>query len=297
MQFQSKKAFGFDKMPRTLFCDLVYNVRMYIETVILNNFVLTFFAARLASIMLSKRSQLLRVVGVSALGTIAAVFYPFIYLPTIALVAIKLAVCAALCFLLFFKTYRAVASSLVFLGIIFLFGGTCYAAGFLIFGNTVAAEALFDRIPLFAVLIVAGIVYVSARVVFLAIRKRVNGMPFTRKCRLNLFGSDVNFSAFYDSGNSSFDERSGLPIVLAPIKSLLRHIPSCSVGEFMRSLTVCRKTTIKTAGGKTQVYLIKPKEFMLYTECGKHKIIEVMLGLFAGEEIKDYDLILNNCVR
>lgn len=284
-------------MTDAFFRFMVYNVRMYIETVILNNFVLTFIAARLSSTLLCKRASLSRVLIASVLGTVAAVFYPFIYLPTVALVGIKTAVCVGMCLILFIKTYRAIASSLVFIGITFAIGGACFAVGFFVYGNTVAAQSLFDIIPLYIVLIIGVSVYAIAKAVFLAVRKRVYGIAFSRKCRLRIFGSDITLSAFYDSGNSTYDAKSGLPIVLAPIKTFLRKIPSRASVEFMRCLTVSRKTQVKTAGGTTNVYLMKPNEFVLYSDGGKHKILEVMLGLFSGDEMTDYDLILNNCVR
>ena len=58
---------------------MCYNRRMYIEFVILDNFVLTFLAGTVAARLCHSRVNVFRAVGASTLGTVVAVFYPYLH--------------------------------------------------------------------------------------------------------------------------------------------------------------------------------------------------------------------------
>ncbi|MBD5132136.1 MAG: hypothetical protein HDT28_06070 [Clostridiales bacterium] len=266
---------------------------MYIEFVIADNFLLTYLAASAAARLAHKAPCVWRNLLASLVGTVVAVFYPFMRLNATTQILVKLALWGVLSVMLFVKTPRAVLSGLMFLGATFAFGGASYAVGLALYGNTVAAQAFSLKYPLFLTLGTAAVVYTAVRYCISKMRLKRAREPYEYGIEVTAYGSTMKFSAFLDTGNSVFDPTTGLPIIITDVDRFTQKLDGAAAVEFVKTLPRLRKTSIGTAAGSTDIFIIKPTAITVYTDRQAHKI-NAMIGLVGGRSFtKEHELLLN----
>lgn len=267
---------------------------MYIETVILNNYILTFCAVYTAARVTCKRCAFWRMHLACVIGTVAAVFYPFLRVPNAALIFIKIALGLLLCVILFIKTNRFIASSVYFFGFTFLLGGSCFALGFMIYGNYYGALAFSEHFPLFIVLLSGFAAYFVCALFLRIIKNRDIVSPYLYKGVLTIFGEELDIIGFLDTGNKVFDPISGSPVVICSLAELIKRLKPACVSNLLYGLQHARRMSIKTAGAKAEIILLNPDNFRLYLSSKKNRIVEVTVGLLpSGGFDCNYDMILN----
>lgn len=265
---------------------------MYIEFVILDNFALTFIAGQCAARLCHKRLNVFRLLAASAIGTVAAVFYPFLTVSLWVQIAIKVALGVVLCLIMFVKTPRALCSSLLFFGCTFALGGSCYALC-LIFGMSAAsAEEFCSRMPLALVLSVGVaayfcVIYIHSRVRLMRIKE-----PYMCKARITVLGQRLNFSAYIDSGNCVCDRRNGMPIMITGLERFVNKLDRTSGMAFLAGVDRFPRMTINTAGGKAIIYILRPSNVQVYSDRHNHTIFNAELGLCVTEFSGEYELII-----
>lgn len=255
---------------------------MYIEFVIADNFILTFLAGAAAARLCHKRVNIIRTVIAAAMGTLVAVFYPFMKIGFWAQLGVKLALWTLLSAALFLRTPRPVTSALMFLGATFTFGGACYAVWECVCTVYPKALEFCSQQPVFLTMSAAAALYAGVRFIVKRIRVLRSREPYECLAVIDIFGKNLKFSAFMDSGNCVFDDRSGLPIIITDAERFTSKLDGPSATEFLKRVDRLRATTIRTAAGETRVYLLKPTSVTVYTDKREHKI-DVMVGLIGGE--------------
>ena len=276
-----KKTDAFDTNGVTLNARICYNIGMYIEFVIADNFLLTFLAGASAARLCHKRENVFRLFVASTLGTVAAVFYPFITAGAWAQAAIKLALGTVLCAILYFRTKRPITSSLLFFGCTFALGGASYALGLVIYSSAGGAAEFSRKYPLFLTLGAGGVVYLCVKYIAGKLAIARARAPYEFGAEVEIFGEKLRFDAFLDTGNSVFDEKSGLPVIITDCARFTAKLDESGAAEFLKNMDRFRSMEIVTAAGKAKAYLLKPSAVTVYSDGQWHKI-NAMLGIVGG---------------
>ena len=274
---------------------------VYIELVALDNFSITFLLSKLSYFVLGESSKIWRILSASFIGTIIAIFYPFIH--GIALsIFIKIA-CGLLMCLILFKPKKLLRGTAVFFLLTFAFGGALTALSFFKYGSVEKALTQpFTSIPIGAMLAAVYLIFVAVKALSQKIKKSRDVTDFIYDAEIIVFGSSVKCKAFLDSGNRLYDDGNGLPIVIASVSTL----SSVLSDELMTNLIVGKTKDFKSAhyidystvGGKAKMFVFKPDGLVVYNEDKKNIINDVMLGVVFKKfsDAESYGLILNPAV-
>ncbi len=258
----------------------MYNCGMYIEFVIADNFLLTLLAGIAATRLCHKRVNILRVMVAATVGTVAAVFYPYLTVGFALQLAIKIALGIALCAIMYVKTQRLVTSSLMFFGCTFAFGGACYALWYSV-GGTGAAAKYLGECPLFLTLGVGALVFVCIEYVVKRLRLARATAPYVFRTEVEIFKQKLSFDAFLDTGNCVFDDRTGLPVVVTDMAVFTNKLDAFASAEFIKRVDKFRKCKVRTAAGETDIFILSPEKITVYSDKRKHTI-NAVLGLATG---------------
>lgn len=273
---------------------MCYNIAMYIEFVIADNFLLTYLAGCIAARICRNKACVWRTLLAATVGTVVAVFYPFFNIGAVALLFVKLALWIILCIIMYIKTPRAVTESLAFLACTFAFGGASYAIGLIVYSSSVRAEEFCRKCPTFLVLGGGATVYAAVRFCVKRLRIPYARAPYEYGTEIEVFGKCMKFDAFLDTGNCVFDGRTGLPVVITDLDSFIGKLDGAGAAEFARKLPKIRRITAKTPAGSTEIYLVEPSRITVYSDRQGHKI-NAMIGLVGGENrfTKSHEMLLN----
>ncbi len=253
---------------------------MYIEFVIVDNFVLTLLAGSAAARLCHKRVNIWRLIAAAAVGTVVAVFYPFLR-SSAAEFAVKLALWCVLSFIMFFKTQKSAVSGVLFLGCTFAFGGASYALGLILYSSASGAAEFCGKYPLCLTLGTGAAVYIGMRGVAKRLRLKRAREPYDYGAEVEIFGRKLTFEAFLDTGNCVFDPRTGLPVMITDAERFTSKLDATGAGEFVKNIDKFRTMTVETAAGETRIYILKPKSVTVYSDRHGHKI-DAMVGLVGG---------------
>ena len=265
---------------------------MYIEFVIADNFLLTYLAGAAAARLLSKRESIVRLLIAATVGTVVAVFYPFIRASAWALLAIKLALGAVLCAILYAKTRRPITSSLLFFGCTFAFGGASYALGLIIYSSAGKASEFSSKYPLFLSLGAGGIVYLCVKYVSKKLLSSRARAPYEFGTEVEVFGEKLNFAAFLDTGNGVIDDKSGLPVVITDFARFTSKLHEDGTREFLKSVDSLRRLDIVTAAGRASAYLIQPTSVTVYSDGQSHRINAILGVVGGGKFCASHEMLL-----
>lgn len=255
---------------------------MYIEFVIADNFLLTYLAGSAATRLCRNKVNVWRLLIASTVGTVIAVFYPFLRAGAGIQLIVKLSLWVVLSVVMFYKTPRALVASLMFLGCTFAFGGASYALGLILYSNSAAATTFSLKCPLFLVLGTGATVYVCMRYCIKRMRLPRARAPYEYGTEIEIFGKRMTFAAFLDTGNCVFDGRTGLPVVITDLDSFTAKLDGKAAVEFVKGLPKLRKITAKTPAGSADIYIVEPSEITVYSDMHRHKI-NAMVGLVCGQ--------------
>lgn len=276
-------------------------MKVYIEFVIINNFAVTFLIARLSYLMVSEFPVKRRILTSSAVGTAAAVFYPFIN-GAILLVIYKL-MSGLIMSVILFKRKKLLRGTLFFFLLTFTFGGAMFAVGYLVHGSVEKALTLpFSQLPVGAIILGCYFLFILLKRALNKLFKTRDVKKFLYDAQIRLFGKNVDCKAFLDSGNRLYDDVSGLPIVIVGIKTLSAVLTD----EQMTQLVTGKAKEFKSAhyvecnclGGKSKILVFRPDGLVVYNEDKKNIINDVMLGVVFKRlaDIEEYGLILNPAI-
>ena len=276
---------------------------VYIEYVIIDNFVITFMISALTYKLMLKRVAKLRSAIAAIVGTAIAIAYPFVYNDVLVIV-IKLGLWIALSLILFAGKPRLLLCSLTFLAITFLFGGAMFGINYLASGDAYSAMRVntFD-FPISVVIVGTFLCYCFVKKIAISIHKRHDICGSIYKFSVGLFGKTLELSGLMDTGNRLYDERAGLPVVVIGIKSLLgvldnEQIVALSAGRIEAVQRGARYFEVSTAAKKGKILLLKPDFFKLYSDKGEHILYDVTVGVSFAQlgESTEYDAILHPAI-
>lgn len=273
---------------------------VYIEFVVLDNLILTYALASLTYRIVLRRGSFPRAAAASVVGTAVAVCYPFVR-GNAALLAIKLGLWAALSLILFAGKGKMLLCSVTFLALTFAFGGVIFALGLAAAGSADAAmRADMARFPVSAVAAGGAIAVAAARRLSVRMHKLRDSAGAVYDFGVAVMGHELRLRGLMDTGNRLYDGKTGLPVIIVSIKSLMGAFTddqlaaiACGKGESVQR--GARYMEFSTAGGKGRVLLLRPDETVLYSPRGANIFNDVMMGVSFSpiRDATDYDAILH----
>ncbi len=262
------------------------SMNVYVEYVIADNFTLTYLIAALSYRICLKRVRKLRACVCAIVGTVVAVFYPFISSNAL-LTAIKFALWAVLTLILFAKTPKPIAGGGVFMAVTLLFGGALFALSVTLTGDVdTALRTSVSSVPLSAIIVCGWLVYLIAKRVAVSFNRTriVNGYSY--RFSVTVGEKSKKLIGFMDSGNVLFDNASGLPVIVLSLSAAKELIDE-------NALVRTRTLKVQTLTNSGKIMLVRPDKFVLYLSEDKNIFSDVMLGVSGESDFSGTDALLS----
>lgn len=261
-------------------------MKVYIEVVIIDNFVLTALICVLSYRFLRLRVSRLKVFIVSLLGTLAAIFYPFIQLSPFLLLLLKLILAIIFSIILFIKKKNIFIGCGVFLTITFMFGGLMFALGLMMHGNVALALTMpLSNIPLGVIIVTGWTMTILVKKCITKFHRSSDTDSLTFLIDIVMNGKCVKLKGFLDTGNKLYDDKSGLPVIIAPISSLLplfdeEMLKNIMINKGERLGKNAHYMQVNTINeNSTKILILKPDTIRLYFKDKVNIINDVVVGL------------------
>ena len=277
------------------------SVYVYIEFVIIDNLVITallgLVSYRILRVSVSKK----RIALASVVGTIIAIFYPFIHTHFLWLLLLRIVVAVILSLILFLKKAPLLKGGIIFLLCTATLAGLIFMLGFIILGSANAAlYSPFLEFPIGLLFLVPIIIYYPLKALIKGVARSRSTNEFFYFFELDVFDKKLKGKGFMDSGNFLMDDKSGLPVVVLSSKLTLRilsqeHLILIAREKGDQIEKNARYLNITTIGKNSKLLIIKPEKFKVYLSKSKNIIREVMLGLSLNE-IGQADALLSPLV-
>ena len=270
-------------------------MEVYVELVILDNFTLTYLIASLTEFIMRRKRDILRIIVGAQVATIITLFYPLVP-DNFPLLVVKIALFIVISLIFFLNRERFILSSLIFLGITFVFGGTIFALS-----KTMEIGRSETQIPLSLVLLSAIICYKIIQKLCVKKCKFDDATSQIYEFELKIFSRTIRGKALMDTGNRLYDEVTGLPVIIVSAKSFIEVLDDEKVsllvsGRGDKMQKNARYMSIETVGGGARkILLLDAEEFSLYLPSGQNILYTVKLGVSfspLNDSVK-YDALLH----
>ncbi len=293
---------NFDKvslLPIALWC---YSMRMevYLEIVIADNFLISYCLGSLSYRLSMVKKSRVRLAIASAIGTLVALFYPFIRNP-ILLISTKITLWILLSAILFWGKSKFFRGGLIFLLLTFLFGGIVFGISYFLTGSIDNALLCDGTVPFSVIVVCVYLGNLTIKKLSSVIRARCDAENFIYEFSLKIFGKTKRLRGFLDTGNRLYDEKEGLPIVVVGLNTAQSFFSDEQVRLFLlgkgdRIQENARYISFSALGkSDKKILLLKPEQFLLYFEDKNNIFYDVTIGVLPAS-IRDgthYDAILH----
>lgn len=264
---------------------------VYIEYAIIDNLVINYLLLKTATRCAEVKTKFLYLFISAIVGTLVAIVMPLFSLNNAYLIIIKILLGCLMVLIsgkyVTFKKY--LLTLLLFILFTFLCGGFIIAL-FLIAGIDYENYFLLNYdsvLPIgISVLIIYALTKVLVKITFILLKER-NLRPFLRNCILIINGKKFKVKGFIDSGNSLYDYRSGLPVIVCST-SLYNKIKSNGLKKSLSSIS------FDTVSGSSEMKLYVIDKLLIYNGVTVNIYNNVFLGVSPfGFSSSDYELLLH----
>ena len=252
---------------------------VYIEYVLIDNFVIDFLLLKTAFLMTGSPISKFRIIICSIFGALFALFYPLIVVNKFVLIIIKALFGLVLAFFAGkFKRAKEYATfTALFLALTFFVGGAI--VGFYsVLGVDYSSEYSIGIMILPVYLFMVGV----GRLVRVFYRKK-DVAGFTANAEIIFGNQSVKLNGFFDTGNALYDGFS--PVILVSYR-IIKPILTTEL------LKTAKKIRIDTAAGQGKKILLKPTAVVIYSGDKKNIFYNVRVCV-ASEGFCGYDAILH----
>lgn len=270
---------------------------VYIEAVVIDNFIIDYILLSGTYKLFKIKICVWRVCAAAIIGTIFALFIPFIKINSFLLFAVKFAVGGAMVICgANVKTFKKfITCYVVFFLFTFLLGGAIIGASYLMsFDFSVTSSfGIITKIPVGIILGSAFMLYIITSKIIDKIYKKREIFPFIRKCEVLIGAKWYSVRGFIDTGNKLYDFATGKPIVLCS-----RDFASRLMKNHCIISLSSRLTKIETLAGTGQIILFEVSKFKIYNGQDVNILDNITLGISGKKKFAegDYDLILHTAV-
>lgn len=258
---------------------------VYIEYVILDNFIIDYIILYAAAKTLKLNSKWYRLTLGSAVGTVLAVLLPLLRLGSALTLLIKLStgliMVAAVCPLrlkkfiisyILFVTYTFVLGGCI-IGVLFMLNADIYSAASLNYDYEVPAGLMAGICFIYIMLLIKLCRYIE---------RRKNVYPYIRKIKLFYSGGEFLSSGFIDSGNRLYDSE-GSPIMIINQNLAQKMINQETLNNLFLGTYSGDEFTKKefrtTQNRNSCMYLFKVVKLLIYSDKSVNTIENVSVGI------------------
>lgn len=273
-------------------------MEVYIEYVILDNLIIDSILIYLTNLTMRTKINKYRLFTASVVGTIFAIFLPFLKINNIVLIFVKLLV--GLFIVLIFSKLKLkdiLLNYIIFITYTFMMGGLCFGILYLLNSNvSINGLIVYNfNIPI-SIIILLIFIYFLIMKKFIKYRKNI--LNLTYPVEIFKDNKSIKLNGFLDTGNQIYDEF-GNPIIVISLNSFLNAYPNISILKVATNnvteydVKTSKYLTISTANAITK---------MLTFKCDKVKILEdkttkiykdVVVGVSNSNFNKKFDCILH----
>lgn len=269
---------------------------LYIELVIIDNFVMTFAIGVMSYMYAGLVCKKCRLIICSAVGTIASVFYPFIPIYGVFLVAMKVAIGVLLGIILFAGLCNAIKGCVIFFIITAMAGGLCVMINYMLVGDLEMSLVTAPIMPYSACTAIILVCMFVIKRTYAKVKRRQLRYIGKHKVCISFFGEKYHLNAFMDTGNTLYDDITGYPIIvvkLSALKPLSDDVLMPILLKNYNQIVGMREIETSGLGGDKKIPIIKADEIKLYLH-GKLNIhSNVMVGIAIKNFGGDADVLLH----
>jgi len=279
---------------------------IYIEQVLIDNFVINFFIIlSLNSILKSKINKWLMVLS-SLLGSVCAVVLPLFSKYFVLTIVIK--VLLSLSMVLMLKKWKKfkefILYYLTFVLLTCLFGGVCLFILLMFDKNFNLANYSSYSLPLGVICVIAFFVFLVIKNIFKNFYKRKNQNNFIYKIVLSNNGKTDEVVAFLDSGNNLIDDLTKKPVTVVDFFALKNILGKINITDIVLNKETKLNSVFKNAHilktqsiGKSvnKILVVQIEKLEIYKENMVHIINDAVVGLTLKSFVSDigYNALLN----
>ncbi len=268
-------------------------MQVYIEYVILDNLIIDYLLLSLSLRVSNAKTNKLRLISSSVLGTVIAVIIPLLKLGNLYLLMIKILLAFLMCYIA--GSYLTIKKYIItlgcFLGFTFLSGGLIIAIFYLADIDFYKDYNFnYDSVfPIGLTILIMYFLYVFLKRLILKLFKIKSINPFIRKCIVVVKGKRLSVMGFIDSGNRLYDAKTGLPIIVGSNNLFLK------INGLNIALKDAGDVLIKTVNGKSLIKIYFVDKLLIYNGQNVNIYNNVLLGRSNSDFLDDvkYDLLLN----
>ncbi len=265
---------------------------MYIEYVILDNFIINYLLLKMATASSRVKTSRLKLIISSSVGTVVAVIIPLFSMSNgfLFLIKINLGLLMALIVGEYLTVKKLIITFFFLLLYTFLSGGMIIGL-FYLAGIDFSIYFSANYNSLMPVGISVLFVYLFTKLTLYLITNLLKSRdikPFIRTCVILINGKRYKVNGYIDSGNRLFD-KNGLPIIVAS-KTLFQKL-----NEGEDKLVEKSSIKINTVNGESVIKVYAVDKLLIYNGELKNIINNVMIAKsdFDFEKGEEYDLLLN----
>ncbi len=259
---------------------------IYIEYVILDNFTFTALICYLSYKIMREKVRMVRIVVASIVGTVCAVFYPFIK-NTVIIIIFKCALCIVMCIILYFRLSKPFLHSAVFLLSTCIVGGVQFMIAFMAYGNAYDALRLpISELPLSLFFIPPVILYFTAKKIMKKINEHRLKQNYIYEFKLTVGNKSSTIRGLIDTGNS-VKAHNDVVFINRLVALDLWGLEYFGLLEGEAAST----TDIHTVSGNKKILLF-PGKIELYLASDEHINMDVQVGIGDIKRSSEYEAIL-----
>lgn len=273
---------------------------IYVEYVILDNFIVDLLILYLVARTMHLRSNKWRIIVASVIGTIFALISPFMVLNEILMIMSKLCLGVIMIYIIaLYKSFKQFCMAYVmFLSYTFLLGGACLGVLGLLDANITGLVTLSYsyKVPVGLIIFIIWIYVRIIAEIAKYINRKKEVSTFLYNIQVENEGQKLDLSAFLDSGNHLFDEVYALPVVVVNERIFYKLFPKLKNSNIkIEKQYNAHYIYYSTVSGDNQKMLVaEPSKFSIVLSEGEVKINKkVMIGLSNIKLESCYDCLLH----
>ena len=280
---------------------------IYIEQVLIDNFIINFFIILTLKTILKAKINKINMVLSSLLGSVVALLLPLFGFNLIinSLVKILLSLVMVIVLKKFVKFKEYILYYLTFLFITFLYGGACLFILMYFDKNFKINNFTTYSLPLGVIVLIVFFIMIVIKNIFKNFynRKKINNYVYKIVIENNAEKDEL--LGFLDSGNTLVDSLTGKPITVVNYSSLKNVLKDISItdiilnketklNKFFKNVHIIETTSI--GNNKNKILIIEVEKLEIYLDNSVNIINNAIIGLTLKNFINDlgYSALLNS---
>ena len=276
-------------------------MEVYIEYVIIDNFIIDLLILLFTCIVLASKTSKIRLLLSTAIGVVGAIFMPFVSLPFFPMFLLKVFI--GVIMVVFLKKYATIREFLthfiMFFTFTFVFGGLCYGICLMLGDSTLGVLVNAYEFPMgLIVLVIATYLYLLWKLL-IYVRNKNKNISLYYDVTLLISGQKHYIRGYVDSGNSIYDD--GKPVIVVSFSSFCKMFKQFPY----QNLLLCKADKIPlknahfvdyiTAGGEGKMLVFDAEELIYKNTSNKEtRTSNISIGVCKRSFNSDFDCLLHS---